>query len=621
MGAIATILLLHLTLTLAPSTAQSPPHSAVGFDGAVASVDRDATQIGIEVLRAGGNAVDAAIATAAALGVTDPFSAGIGGGGFMLIYLHDANRVIAIDGRETAPASASVDLFRDPENPDQNLPYFPNRISNGAAVGVPGTLATWTMALNRYGTLTLADALQPAIALAEAGFTVDETFVAQVEQNQERFRAFTSTHDLFLPDGGPPLVGSRFRNPDLAKTYRQVAELGENTFYRGAIGEAIVQTVQQPPIVENPPFTVIPGGMTMTDLDAYSAIARLPVQTTYRGYQLYGMGLPSSGGITTMQVLHLLEPLNMGSLERATALHYLIEAERLAFADRDAYLGDGAYVDAPVAGLLSKEYGRSRSNQLPEQAPASVAQFRATPGNPFAYQTDPSPSLTPLTDIPPGDDYEGLSTTHLTTADRFGNVVSYTLTIEATGGSGIVVPGYGFILNNELTDFDAVSPHPNAPEPGKRPRSSMAPTIARSPAGEVLAFGSPGGSTIITTVTGIAVGLMDFDLSLAEAIAAPRISQRNSGVTLVDSGFEQSSPGQLLSERGQVLVPVDEIGAATGIVLRPDGQMMAQAEPSRRGGGSAMVVRLTESEGWNAAQTVKAFSYVVGMLLDFLITL
>ncbi|MGD1908937.1 MAG: gamma-glutamyltransferase [Leptolyngbyaceae cyanobacterium] len=562
---------------------------AVGRGGAVASVDASATAIGLGILKAGGNAIDAAVATAAALGVTEPFSAGIGGGGFMVIYLAEPNRVVTLDGREEAPAAVTPDLFRDPDNPTENLPYFPNRISSGLAVGIPGTVLNWQEALNRYGTLSLAGALAPAIDLATAGFRVDHTFHQQIARNQTRFSAFESTRHLYLPNGAPPPVGGRFRNPDLAQTYRQLAEQGVNGLYRGPLAEAIVDAVRHPPTVENPPFRVWPGAMTLADLDRYEVRVRSPISSEYQGYQLYGMGLPSSGGITVAQTLTLLEGLNLAALPKADATHFLIEAARLAFADRNGYLGDPEYVDVPLSGLLDDVYLASRQELLPPQAPDP--ELQASPGDPLPYQTDPSPSLTQLL-VSLSEGPEGRSTTHLTVADRFGNVVAYTLTIESTGGSGIVVPGYGFILNNELTDFNTAIPHPNAPEPGKRPRSSMAPTLAFAPDGRVLAFGSPGGSTIITTVLGIATNLIDFGMDLPEAIAAPRWSQRNTGTTLVEPNFETSSIAQALVQKGHQFRVTAEIGAATGIQIDLDGVMQAVAEPRRRGGGSAKVVSL-----------------------------
>ena len=581
-----------LSLGWFSSLAQSQSQPvARGTGGAVASVDAAATQVGIDVLRSGGNAVDAAVATAAALGVTEPFSAGVGGGGFMLIYRPDQQSVISLDGREEAPDSVTPDLFRDPDSAaGEPLPFFPNRISSGLAVGVPGTPLNWATAVERYGTMSLNDLLEPAIALAENGFTVDETFASQIAENQERFSAFETTKALYLPGGQPPAVGSRFVNRDLAKTYRLLAEQGVNAFYRGEIGEAIAQTVQSPPTVSNPPFLVWPGRLTTRDLDRYEVRVRPAVATDYQDYTVYGMGLPSSGGITIAQALNLLSDYDLLSVGRADALSLLIEAERLAFADRNAYIGDPEYVDVPVEGLLNPDYAEERRQTLPLTAPNDETNYRAQPGSPLPYQRDPSPSLSAVPVAIETTSTEGISTTHLTVVDRDGMVVSYTLTIESTGGSGIVVPGYGFILNNELTDFNTENPHPNVPEPGKRPRSSMAPTILFSPEGEVIAFGSPGGSTIITTVLGIAVDLVDFRMSLADAIAAPRISQRNQGVTLVDQNFESTETGRALSDSGYQLVPTAEIGAATGIVMTPDGSMVAVAEPSRRGGGSAQTV-------------------------------
>lgn len=568
-----------------------PAAAASGHQGAVATVDARASQIGIDILKQGGNAIDAAVATAAALGVVEPFSAGIGGGGFMLVYLRDADRVIALDGREQAPAAVTPDLFRDPDSPTgEPLPFTPNRISSGRAVGVPGTLLEWSEALERYGTISLAAALQPAIDLAEGGFSVDATFAQQIQQNQARFAAFESTRSLYLPQGQPPAVGSWFRNPDLAQTYRQIASQGVNAFYRGDIGAAIVQTVQHPPTIAQPSFRVWPGEMTLADLDRYDLRVRRPTQTEYRGYQIYSMGLPSSGGITTQEIFNILAGFDLRSMDATQVWQRVIEAERLSFADRNRYLGDPEYVDVPLTGLMNPQFIATRRQLIGDRAPDNASQFRAEAGDPLPFQADPSPSLTMPVPLAQTRNAEGLSTTHLVVSDQAGNLVSYTLTIESTGGSGIVVPVHGFILNNELTDFDPVQPHPNSPEPGKRPRSSMSPTIAIAPDGSHWAWGSPGGSTIITTVAGITVNLLDRGMSLPEAIAAPRISQRNGGVTQVDGGFEQTPIGQALQQLGQPLEAMPEIGAAVGLVRYPDGRVTAAAEPSRRGGGSAMTV-------------------------------
>ncbi len=570
--------------------------TATGKGGAVASVAINATRVGIDVLKAGGNAIDAAVAAAAALGVVEPYSCGVGGGGFMLIYLKEQNRVITLDGRETAPASANANMFRDPASAVGNpLNFSPERVSSGLAVGVPGTLLTWTEALSRYGTMSLDKLLAPAIKLAEEGFEVDATLAAQTEANRDRFAAFISTSALYLPNGKPLRAGAKFKNPDLAKTYRLIAERGSNVFYRGEIGRAIVDTVRRPPTIEKPPFKVWPGGMTLADLDNYTVRIHTPIFSEYRGYKVYGMGLPSSGGIAMAQALNLLEGFDMKA-DRVKGWNYLIEAQRLVFADRNAYIGDPEFVDVPLAGLLSKDYAKERRALIGDRAPAGGIGARARAGDPLKYQKDASPSKTGSDLILTRENREGSSTTHLTVADKAGNVVSYTFTIESTGGSGMVVPGYGFLLNNELTDFDIPAPHPNSPEAGKKPRSSMAPTIVLAPDGRVLAFGSPGGSTIITTVQTIFVNMVDYGLALDQAIAAPRISQRNSGPTQVDGDFEKSKIGMALVGLGHVFQgiptgsPTGGIGAATGIVVNPDGTMVAAAEPVRRGGGSAMVV-------------------------------
>lgn len=570
-------------------------HIAVGTGGAVASVDKLATQIGIDILKSGGNAVDAAVATAAALGVVEPFSAGIGGGGFMVIYQPKQNSVITLDGRETAPMAVTPNLFNDPDSPtNEPLPFFPNRMSSGLAVGVPGTPLNWATALARYGTQPLQTLLAPSIALATNGFTVDETFASQIQQNQTRFSAFSSTQALYLPEGKPPEAGQQFTNPDLAKTYRILAEQGVNAFYRGEIGDAIARTIQTPPVIATPPFRVLPGTLTTTDLDRYEVRIRSAIESTYRNYRFFGMAPPSSGGITVAQTLNLLESYNLSELERPQALHRIIEAERLSFADRNAYIGDPEFVDIPTAGLLNKDYATQQAATIPARAPE--ADYLATAGDPLPYQQDPSPSMTAAAALPHSVEEGGISTTHLTVVDAQGMIVSYTLTIESTGGSGIVVPGYGFILNNELTDFDTQNPHPNVPEPGKRPRSSMAPTIAFAPDGSILAFGSPGGSTIITTAVNIATNVIDFDMDLSSAIAAPRFSQRNNGITEVDQSFEASDIGKALTDLGHQLKSTNEIGAATGISITPEGEITAVAEPLRRGGGSAMTTVKVESE-------------------------
>src|SRR5919204_2924736 len=452
----------------------SGPPTSIGRGGAAASVERLATQAAIDTLRKGGNAVDAAVAAAGVLGVTEPFSCGIGGGGFMVLRTA-GGKVTTIDGRETAPAAMTPTSFWENGKP---LPFNDARWS-GLSVGVPGTVATWAKALEEYGTMTLAQALQPGIRVATDGFVVDQTFFDQTQQAVPFFDDIPATAALFLdPDGTPHDVGTVFRNPDLAHAYERIAQLGAKGLYRGAIADAMVDTVQHPVVAPTADHTWRHGVMTMRDLHTYAAPERAPTHVDYRGLDVYSMGPPSSGGSTVGEALNILEGYDLASMTREGALHYYLEASRYSFADRNAYLADPAYYHVPLSGLLSKEYAATRRALIKDTA----APGPVPPGDPFPY--------------------EGAeTTTHLTTSDKTGNVVSYTFTIESTGGSGLTVPGFGFLLNNELTDFNFDSlDHPNRVEGGKRPRSSMSPTIVLRHGRPVLAVGSPGGSTIITVV-------------------------------------------------------------------------------------------------------------------------
>src|SRR5437773_8048060 len=524
---------------------------AVGKGGAVASVNLLATAEGIRVLRQGGNAVDAAVAAAAVLGVAEPFSSGIGGGGFMVIYDARHHRVSTIDSRETAPEAYRADVFIDPAT-GKPVP-FPELVTSGLGVGVPGTLEAWKVAADKFGTRPFASLLKPAIQIADQGFVVNPTFNLQINQNLSRFQDFSSTRALYLPSGAAPAVGSLFRNPDLANTYRLIARQGTDVFYEGPIAQNIVDTVQHPPTMPGITRNVRPGLMNRDDLEDYNVVLREPVATTYRGLSIYGMGPPSSGGSTVGESLNILEGFNMHDLSRTQALHRYLEASRLAFADRNAYLGDPDVVDVPLTGLLSKGFAAQRRSLIGPTAATSPV----LPVNPYPFQ--------PAAAANKGESREGISTTHLTVADRLGNIVSYTFTIEQIGGSGMVVPGRGFLLNNELTDFDPTPGLANSPGPGKRPRSSMSPTIVFSGGRPLLALGSPGGSTIITTVLQLLINQVDFGMSLPDAIAAPRASQRNTALTTAEPAFLSSPEAAGLLALGQKFTPTDEIGAATGI--------------------------------------------------------
>ncbi|MDF5751043.1 gamma-glutamyltransferase family protein [Spongiactinospora sp. TRM90649] len=558
-----------------PSGSEGKVPVAEGYGGAVATVDLDASRSALAVLRRGGNAVDAAVAAAATLGVTEPYSAGMAGGGFLLYYDAKRGRVFTVDGREAAPRAMTGTSLQ--EN-GQAIP-FDEAVTSGLSAGVPGSVAQWDLALRRFGTIGLREALKPAIEVAAKGFVVDQTFHDQTVANQARFADITSTAALYLPGGAPPAVGSVFRNPALAETYRELGKRGPSWLYGGRLGAEVVATVKNPPVRPGTTRKVRPGLMELSDLRAYRAVERAPARVSFRGLEVYGMAPPSSGGSTVGEALNILEALPQAGL------HEYLEASRLAFADRGAYVGDPAFVDVPLRELLSDGFAKERACLVG----ATALAHPAAPGSPDgAY--GPCQAASPGKEAPPAP--EGPETSHLVVSDRWGNVVAYNITIESTGGNGVVVPGRGMLLNNELTDFTfgPAPGDPNLPAPGKRPRSSMAPTIVLDDGRPVLAVGSPGGSTIITTVLQILVNRYELGMSLPEALAAPRATQRNTAQTQAEPAFI-AAHGPALIAKGHSFAANPEIGAATGLEFLDGERVRAVAEPVRRGGGSALVVR------------------------------
>jgi gamma-glutamyltranspeptidase/glutathione hydrolase len=570
-----------------PVTGYQKQAVAVGYGGAVSSVDLDASRSGIEVLRRGGNAVDAAVAAAATLGVTEPYVSAIGGGGYFTYYDARTHKVSTFDGRETGPAKMTKNIFIDPKT-GQPLP-FADAVTSGLSVGVPGTLATWDSALRRFGTRRLSTLLQPAITVAEQGFTVDQEFYDQTQLNADRFKDIVPTRELFLPGGKPPAVGSTFRNPDLARTYQEIARRGLGWFYGGELGTEIANTVRHPPVDPKATRNVRPGVVQPSDLAAYRVVPRDPTHVNYRGLDVYGMAPSSSGGSTVGEALNIMN--NVPFKDTVQALHTYLEASKLAYADRGAYVGDPAYAKVPLKTLLSDGFARSRACLIkPDQA----AKAPVAPGDLNAHGCAAPKGASQR--LP----YEGPQTTHLVVADKWGDVVSYTLTIEQFGGSGITVPHRGFLLNNEMTDFDFTSstpagfPDPNLPAAGKRPRSSMAPTIVLKKGRPMLAVGSPGGSTIITTVLQILMNRIDLGMTLPQAVDAPRATQRNTPQTFAEQAFIDQY-GAALKAKGQDLAlfpgpPAGVIGSATGLEFLGGGKVEAVAERTRRHGGSALVV-------------------------------
>ncbi len=566
---------------------------AVGTGGAVASMDLGASRAGIDVLRQGGNAIDAAVATASTLGVTNPFVAGPGGGGFMVIYLARTHQVVTLDGRENCPQACTAGMFTDAKT-GQPLDYT-NASEQPLSTGVPSMVATWAKALQLYGTRSFAADLRPAIATAEHGFRVDQDFQQLTESGLPVLQAYPASSWLLTKDGGPLPVGTLLRNPDLARTYRLLARYGPSYLYDGPLGRAIVRADDHPAITPGNMLITMPGIMTTSDLRRYAVRVQPPTRVSYRGLDIYSMAPPSSSGSTVGEALNILSGWNLRSEPRATALFHYLEASRLAFADRNAYVGDPRYVHVPLRGLLDPAFAATRRCLVGSTALTSPV----APGdpNPPYHGCGSSAAGQPL---PP----EGMHTNNIVTTDRWGNIVAYTNTINFFGGSGMTVPHYGFLLNDEMTDFDFAPPAPGAYDPnlpagGKQPRSSMGPVIALDHGQPAFTVGAAGGSTIITTILQIIMNHVDFGMPLPQALAAPRVSQRNSATSLAEPDFYNSALArQLTSQFGEQftlstgpILPLDYYpGDATGIQFLGRGLAEAVAEPVRLFGGSALVV-------------------------------
>jgi gamma-glutamyltranspeptidase / glutathione hydrolase len=580
--------------------ATAKQHVAAGRGGAVASDSTIATNAGLSVLRRGGSAADAAVAVASTLGVTDPFVAGIGGGGYFVYYDARTHRVYTIDGRETTPAGDGPGMFIDPVTGE---PYdFPTAVTSGLSVGVPGTLMTWQRALQKFGRFSLASDLAPAERVARQGFTVDATLREEDRENAFRFDQFSSTRALFLPGGKLLAVGSRLRNPDLANTYKQIGANGVGALYGGPIGADVVGAVHSLPLTQNATLTPLPGMMSLSDLANYRAPFVSPTHVRYRGYDVYSMAPSSSGGTTVGESLNILSNFDLARMSRVQVLQHYFEATRLAYADRNRYIGDRRFVKVPLKQLLSRRYARTRACLI---NPNHAATSPVAPGNPFSSSSGCASKATAAA-LP----HDGASTNHFVVADRKGDVVSYTNTIEELGGSGIVVPGRGFLLNNELTDFDFAPlqkgvPDPNLPAAGKRPRSSMSPTIVLRNGRPFMAVGAAGGATIITTVLQILINRIDLGMNLPAALDAPRASQRNASTTQAEPAFLAQPSTAGLKRLGQKFEVVDSsplnpkikiaptIGTATALEVFGGGRVQAVGEASRRGGGAAGVVSPT----------------------------
>ena len=545
-----------------PPSGYAPKTIAFAARDMVAAAHPLAVQAGVDVLAQGGSAVDAAVAVQMVLGVVEPQSSGMGGGAFLLHFDRASGQVQALDGRETAPAAATPDMFLGADG--KPLP-FTQAVDGGLSVGTPGVLRMLTLAHAQHGKLPWARLFDPAIALAEGGFAVSPRLHASVAAMAPRIRAQGGTiaRHFLTAEGKPLPVGTRLRNPALADTLRRVAQGGADAFYRGDIAADVVAAVRQHP--------TRPGHLALADLEKYVAKTRPAACAVYKvHYRVCGMPAPSSGGITVLQTLALLERFDLGALGPTSpqAVHLISEAYRLAYADRARYIADPDFVPVPQAGLLDAAYLRQRSGLIDPARSLGAPPAGQPPGAPLALGRDASPELP--------------STSHISVVDAAGNAVSMTTTIESSFGSLQMVRG--FLLNNQLTDFsfvptDASGPVANRVEPGKRPRSSMAPTLVfNATSGELEAvLGSPGGSAIIQYVTRSLLGLIDWRLDIQQAINLPHVGAQTSAATSIEQGSLLDTPAlrQALTAQGhQVLATPQFTSGSHGVVFngqRADG--------------------------------------------------
>ena len=533
-------------------------HPVFAAQAMVASQEAVATQVGVDVLRQGGNAVDAAVAVGFALAVTLPRAGNLGGGGFMMVHSAKTGRTVAIDYREMAPAASHRDMYLDPNGKvDKQKARF-SRFS----AGVPGTVAGLALAAREFGSKPLADLVKPAIDLARQGITVTPDLARSLSRRKKRLTRNPASKAIFFkPDGSAYVPGDVLVQADLARSLELIAQKGPEAFYRGNIARHIAADMQ-----------AHGGPMTLDDLANYRAVVRAPVHGTYRGYDIYSMPPPSSGGVHLVQLLNILEGFPIGFLgsNSADTIHAMTEAMRLAYADRSHYLGDPDYWRVPVQGLTSKSYASHLRKQIDMRRARPSNTVR--PGNPIPYESN--------------------ETTHFSVMDAAGNAVSNTYTINFSFGSGITAAGTGILLNNEMDDFSAkpgvpnayglIGGQANAVEPGKRPLSSMTPTLVTKDGEVFLATGSPGGSRIITTVLQVILNVIDHGMNIAEATHAPRIHhQWLPDVLRIEGGLSPDTL-DLLAARGHAIERKWAMGSTQSIMRHPKG-LLGSSDPRRPG--------------------------------------
>ena len=531
----------------------------------VVTAHPEATRAALEVLQNGGNAVDAAVAAQWVLNVVEPESSGIGGGGFLLYFDAKKRSVYAFDGREKAPFGAFPEMFLDKEG--KPIPFYPDRVTGGLAVGVPGTLKLLKRVHSRYGSkkYTFEELFVPAIQLAQGGVTVSKGLAAAIQSEAGRLKRFEASRKIFFrPDGEPLKEGDLLYQKDLAKTFETLSEKGISAFYEGEIGRAIVQAVQTAP--------VNPGLLQRMDLMFYQILEREPLHGNYRGLDIFAMPPPSSGGVALLEILNILEYFSLNFFgASAHSFHMAIEAQKYAFEDRAKYLGDPDFTKVPVDKLIAKDQAKKKAKEIKKDEARVIEESLVDEASLNARS----------------------NTSHISIWDAEGNIVSYTTTIEHTFGSALVVPGWGFVLNNELTDFDAeprthmnhladnMAPEgtllhsglekvngrlkPNAPGKEKRPRSSMCPIFVFQNGIPLLVAGSPGGSLIIPTVQEIVMYYADFKLPPEQVLSAPRFAARGNTVEAEQLFLEDAEVVKELKERGHRFVLHPPFGNAQAI--------------------------------------------------------
>jgi gamma-glutamyltranspeptidase / glutathione hydrolase len=569
-----------VTLTFAiiacgPSNAQegrrgfyTPPapgmvHAVSAEHGMVVAQEKLAAQIGADILRQGGNAIDAAVATGFAMAVTYPRAGNLGGGGFMIIHSADAKEDVAIDYRETAPAATTRDIFLGADG----KPDIAKSRDSALGIGVPGTVAGLSVALDKYGSgkFSLADLVKPGIAIAANGMVITDDSADTLPDWHKRLAKWPSSAKIFSRADGTSLrEGDTLVQGDLAAALTAILEQGPRGFYEGPVAEKLVKSIGE-----------AGGIMTLDDLKSYQPMIRSPVRGSYRGYDIVSMPQPSSGGVVLLETLNILEGFAMHDMAQGSApsLHVMIEAMKRAYADRARYLGDPAFVNAPIAALVAKDYAAKQR--------LSIDLNRATPW------TDALSALPPR---------EGSNTTHFSVVDSRGNAVSNTYTLNFSYGVGLVAEGTGVLLNNELDDFTAAPGASNAyglvgfeanlPGPGKRPLSSMAPTIVLKDGKPVLVTGSPGGSRIISTVLQVIVNVLDYQMDVAAAVAAPRLHhQWLPDEVRVERGFADDTLAALKAMGHVIVVPLGQT-SANSIAVTPNG-LLGAPDPRTRGAEAA----------------------------------